>query len=145
MDENALKALDLELAILYRRITSITAHKKIGNLDRSAYLLLHQIASHGSTGIKSLADEFRLDISTVSRQAASLEQKGYVNKIQNPVDGRSSSLEITGLGMNELKECRHLRLDKLEKVVESWTENERLLFGQLLKKFNHSVIEKSES
>lgn len=145
MDENALKALDLELAILYRRITSITAHKKIGNLDRSAYLLLHQISSHGSTGIKSLADEFGLDISTVSRQAASLEHKGYINKVQNPVDGRSSSLEITGLGMKELIECRQLRLNKVEKVVESWTENERLLFGQLLKKFNQCVIEKSES
>lgn len=145
MDETALKALDLELAILYRRITSITGNKKIGNLDRSAYLLLHQISSNKTAGIKALAGEFGLDISTVSRQAAALEHKGYVNKVQSPVDGRANSLKITELGAKELMECKQQRLCKLMKVVEGWSEDERQLFGLLLKKFNQSVIAESGS
>ncbi len=140
MNVEALEALELELAILYRRITSITSHRKIGSLDRSAYLLLHHISAHGAVGVKALAEDFGLDISTVSRQAASLEHKGYIYKIQDPLDGRASSLQITESGAHELKQCKNERIKKLAEVIESWTEDERKTFGRLLKKFNRSVI-----
>jgi DNA-binding MarR family transcriptional regulator len=142
MKQPSLEELELELAILYRRITSIT-HHKIGNLDRSAYLLLHQINSHGSAGVKALAYEFNLDISTVSRQTASLEQKGYIYKIPNPKDGRSYSYQITELGLKEYEESKQARLERVTKVLENWSAEECKIFGQLLKKFNRSVMERS--
>src|ERR1700730_17701741 len=111
MDELSLDTIELEMAILARRLTSITANIKVSNLDRSAYLLLHQIASHGSAGVKALADEFHLDISTVSRQAAALEQKGYVYRIPDPLDGRAYSHQITDLGTKELNEYKRVRMD----------------------------------
>src|ERR1700730_6392438 len=98
MDEHSLETIGVELAILHRRLTSITTYKKIGNLERSEYLLLDQITSHGSAGVKTLADEFNLDISTVSRQAATLKKKGYVYKIPDPLDKRAYSFQITDLG-----------------------------------------------
>jgi DNA-binding MarR family transcriptional regulator len=140
MNSDSLEALELELAILYRRITSITAHRKIGNLDRSAYLLLHHMSAHGAIGVKALAFEFGLDISTVSRQAAALEHKGYIKKTQDPLDGRASSLQITELGKRELMECKNERLNKVAEVMEDWSEDEQKMFGLLLKKFNRSVI-----
>lgn len=144
MNENSLEAIELELAILYRRITSITTHKKIDILDRSAYLLLHQISSHGSVGVKVLADEIGLDISTVSRQAAALEHKGYIYRIQDPLDGRASSLQITELGASELKESKQARLVKVARVMENWSAEERKVFGHLLRKFNRSAINQSK-
>jgi DNA-binding MarR family transcriptional regulator len=140
MDENALETIELELAIFYRRITSITiaTNKKNSNLDRSAYLLLHHIAYHGSAGVKALADEFHLDISTLSRQSAALEQKGYVYRIPDPVDGRAFNLQITDLGTKELDENKHARLSKITELLENWSDEERELFGQLLKKFNRT-------
>lgn len=140
MDEHALETIELEMAILLRRATSITTSKKIGNLDRSAYLLLHQIASHGSAGVKALADEFHLDISTVSRQAAALEQKGYVYRVPDPLDGRAYSLQITDLGKKELNEYKQARLVRFEELLKNWSDEEREIFGQLLKKFNRTFI-----
>ncbi|WML48895.1 MarR family transcriptional regulator [Neobacillus sp. PS3-34] len=140
MDEHSLGTIELELAILIRRTTAISTRRKIGNLDRSAYLLLHQIVSNGSAGVKALADEFQLDISTVSRQAAALEQKGYVYRIPDPVDGRVYSYQITDLGKKELAEYKQVRMARIAELLNDWTDQEREEFGQLLKKFNHSFI-----
>jgi DNA-binding MarR family transcriptional regulator len=141
MDENSLETIDLELAILLRRITSMST-KKFGNLDRSAYLLLHQITSYGPAGVKALADEFHLDISTVSRQVASLEQKGYVYRIPDPLDGRAYSLQITELGTKEFNDYQQIRFEKIEDILKNWTAEERELFGQLLRKYNRSSQER---
>lgn len=141
MDELSLETIDLELAILVRRITSMSI-KKLGNLDRSAYLLLHQITSHGPTGVKALADALQLDISTVSRQVGSLEQKGYVFRIPDPLDGRAYSLQITELGTKEFNEYQQIRFEKIADILKGWSDEERQLFGQLLKKYNRSFLER---
>lgn len=138
MNEHFLEEIELELAILIRRITS----KKTGNLDRSAYLLLHQIHSHGAAGVKALAAQFDLDISTVSRQAAALEQKGYVTRVPDPVDGRAYSLEITEIGLKALLEEKQNRKARVAEVVKDWNEEEKQIFGELLKKFNIAATTK---
>ncbi|MER2061196.1 MAG: MarR family transcriptional regulator, partial [Niallia sp.] len=103
MYEESLEELEIELSILIRRVTHTSSHKKNGNLDRSAYLLLHEIVTKGPAGVKSLATEFQLDVSTVSRQAAALEQKGYLFRIPDETDGRAYTLQITEVGLEELK------------------------------------------
>ncbi|MDP4083270.1 MAG: MarR family transcriptional regulator [Bacillota bacterium] len=139
MDIHSLETLELELAILIRRYTSVSTYKKIGNLDRSAYLLLHHLTSHGPTGVKALAEEFRLDISTVSRQTAALEQKGYVHRIPDHLDRRAYYLQITDLGTKEFYENKNARLNRIEELLKEWTEEERKVFGELLRKYNRST------
>lgn len=138
MYEQSLETIELELAILIRRSTSVSSNKKLGNLDRSAYLLLRRIANRGAAGVKVLAGEFQLDISTISRQAAALEQKGYLYRIPDPLDGRAYSLQITEIGIRVYKEHKQARLERLEELINDWSEEERENFGQLLKKFNQS-------
>ncbi|MFZ3101824.1 MAG: MarR family transcriptional regulator [Desulfitobacteriaceae bacterium] len=145
MDEHALKIIELELAILIRRVSLITTYNKLGNLDRSAYLLLHQITSHEAAGVKALADESHLDISTVSRQAAALEQKGYVYRIPDPLDGRAYSFQITDLGTKEYNEHKQARLAKIADILKEWSAEDCEMFGQLLRKYNcSSLIWKSD-
>jgi DNA-binding MarR family transcriptional regulator len=143
LQEQPLESIELELAILIRRLSSITTYNKIGSLDRAGYLLLHQISAHGSAGVKALADEFHLDISTVSRQAAALEQKGFVARVPDPSDGRAYYLQITGDGMEQLKENRHVRLALLAGLMENWSQEELSQFGELLAKFNQTVVKAS--
>jgi DNA-binding MarR family transcriptional regulator len=138
MDEQSVETIEVEMAILLRRITSIATQRRIGNLDRSAYLLLHQISSHGSAGVRALADEFHLDISTVSRQAAALEQKGYITRLPDPLDGRAYSLQITELGTEEMLAYKKARLDRITELLKGWSDEETRLFGQLLAKFNRT-------
>ena len=136
MDKRSLESIEIEMAILIRRFTSMTTEKKFGNLDRSAYLLLHQISLHGSAGVKALADEFHLDISTVSRQVTALEQKGYVTRMPDPTDRRASSFQITSSGTQELQAARQARIIRIEELLQDWSDEERDMFGQLLRKFN---------
>ncbi|MEB3101262.1 MarR family winged helix-turn-helix transcriptional regulator [Ferviditalea candida] len=139
MHEHSMETIEIELAILARRLTS--NDKKVGNLDRSAYLLLHQISAHGSAGVKALAEEFHLDISTVSRQTAALEQKGYARKIPDPSDGRAYSLEITDKGAKQLHQYKQARMARVKELLKHWSEDERQLFGNLLTKFNRTFID----
>jgi len=141
MNKQSLESLEIEMAILVRRLTSLTSDKKIGNLDRSAYLLLHQISTHGCAGVRTLADAFQLDISTVSRQAAALEQKEYVYRIPDPQDRRAYALQITDLGKQELVEYKQARSDRLKEVLKDWSDEECQAFAQLLKKFNLTINE----
>jgi DNA-binding MarR family transcriptional regulator len=138
MDEHSLEMIELELAILIRRTTSISNNKKFGNLDRSAYLILRRIKAKGAVGVKVLAEEFKLDISTVSRQAAALEHKGYLYRIPDPLDGRAYTLQLTEQGTNELFDYKQARLKRITELLEDWTDEERKLFGILLEKFNQS-------
>jgi DNA-binding MarR family transcriptional regulator len=137
MDERSLEHIQFELAALVRYITSVSDKKK-KNLDRSGYLLLQQITSHGSAGVKALANEYHLDISTVSRQAAALEAKGYVYKIPDPSDGRAYSYHITELGTKELEIYKKERVERLRYLLQGWSDEECAQFARLLKKFNSS-------
>ena len=141
MNETFVEMIELELAILIRRTTSVTSNKRLWNLDRSAYLLLRRIASRGPVGVKILACEFQLDISTVSRQAAALEHKGYLYKIPDPEDGRAYSFQITEQGKKELHDHMQARLESIAELLKDWPDEDRQAFGQLLKKFNNTLFQ----
>ncbi|MBV7504746.1 MarR family transcriptional regulator [Bacillus sp. sid0103] len=138
MDHQSIEMIELELAVFIRRITSISSNKKLGNLDRSAYLILHRIKTKGAVGVKVLAEEFKLDISTVSRQAAALEHKGLLYRIPDPLDGRAYSLQLSEQGTEDLFDYKQARLKRVAELLEDWSEEERELFGKLLEKFNQS-------
>ncbi|WP_077622993.1 MarR family winged helix-turn-helix transcriptional regulator [Sediminibacillus massiliensis] len=145
MKDNSLQTIELEMAILIRRIATIASNrqrdKQQRNLDRAAYLLLHQISEDGTAGVKALATELQLDVSTVSRQAAALEKKEYVVKIPSSVDRRSYNYEVTEKGQEELTAYRTLRLERLTTLLEEWPEKDCEQFGHLLKKFNQELRE----
>ncbi|WP_423408578.1 MarR family winged helix-turn-helix transcriptional regulator [Heyndrickxia sp. MSNUG] len=139
MNKEALETIELELAILIRRLTSVSTDKRKTSLDRSGYLLLRRLSALGPAGVKVLADEFDLDISTVSRQARALEDKKYVKKIPDSQDGRSYFYQITESGYAELTANQMSRLDSITNLLSDWTDDDRESLGYLLKKFNHSL------
>ncbi|ASS66121.1 MULTISPECIES: MarR family transcriptional regulator [unclassified Paenibacillus] len=141
MNELPFEHIELELSILARLVASATTYRKEGMLDRSAYLLLQQISSRRSAGVKALADDFRLDISTVSRQSAALEQKGLAYRIPNPQDGRSYSLELTEAGALALEANRKVRADYIAELLAGWSDEEQKQFGALLEKFNRACLQ----
>jgi DNA-binding MarR family transcriptional regulator len=140
MKDPVLEKMELEMAVLIRRVTSITSQKKIGKLDRSAYLLMHQLSVHGPQGVKTLAEALQLDTSTASRQAASLEKKGYVSKIPDPFDRRAYFLQLTDSGKEDFHDYKQARLHRFKELTNDWTDEERQQFGHLLNKFNQAII-----
>ena len=94
----------------------------------------------GPAGVKALATEFQLDVSTVSRQAAALEQKGYLFRIPDETDGRAYTLQITDIGLEEFKKEKQFRKKRVAEVTNVWSEEERETFARLLKKYNQSAM-----
>ncbi|MEC0227259.1 MarR family winged helix-turn-helix transcriptional regulator [Paenibacillus alba] len=138
MKTEDLELLDYELVVLIRR-TSLD--KELGGLDRSTYTLLTQLSKSGPVGVKALASEFRLDISTISRQTTVLEAKGYIRRLPDPMDGRSSNFEVTEEGMYRVMEAKKARLARHAQLFKDWTDEERQTFGALLARLNRTFIE----
>ncbi|OPA80286.1 MarR family transcriptional regulator [Paenibacillus selenitireducens] len=138
MNQELIEKLDLEMAMLIRKASSMAVEKRLGNLDRSGYLILHYLSRRSSQGIKALAEEFRLDASTMSRQIAALEGKGYVERLPDPNDGRASLFQITDLGSLEFSKAKEARIHRFHELFESWTEEEGLQFMELIGRLNRA-------
>ncbi|CQR47254.1 MarR family protein [Paraliobacillus sp. PM-2] len=138
MSKDSIESIEVEMAVLTRRITMLTAERKKA-FDRSAYLLLQALANHGETGVKKLATILQLDISTVSRQAAILEQKQFITKIANPEDKRSYYYQINNNGKRTLHAYKQKRMTFFSELLANWSEKDRENFSELLEKFNKTA------
>ncbi|PWU69781.1 MarR family winged helix-turn-helix transcriptional regulator [Gracilibacillus dipsosauri] len=140
MSQPSLELIEKEITDFIRRI--VISEKRNDQLERSAYIILRILSSNGPSGVKSLAEALQLDISTISRQAAALESKSYVQRIPNPQDKRAYFYQITTLGEEELDKNKQRRFERLGKILEDWSEEEQLAFGKLLQKYNQHVVER---
>ncbi|MFD1776139.1 MarR family winged helix-turn-helix transcriptional regulator [Paenibacillus rhizophilus] len=136
MEDKNLDFISNEMLKLIRRAS---LDKKHGGLDRSSYTLLYHLSNHDNAGVKALAEEFGLDTSTISRQASVLELKGYIERVPDPQDGRSSYFQITELGLQRLAEARKKRLDRYEQIFNEWSPQECRTFGELLARLNTNL------
>jgi DNA-binding MarR family transcriptional regulator len=136
-ENDSIEAVEHEITLLLRMGESV--HKIIGMLDRSAYLLLGELAQHGPLSIHVLAQTFQLDISTISRQVAALESSGFVERFSNPVDARVNLLQISALGQTKFQEAHSIRTAKFSELLENWPEEDRRQFGIYLERFNQAV------
>lgn len=134
---NQVDTIALELAVLARRLTAMTTYRKTrGTLDRSLFLLLYQIWTRGQAGTKTLAREFGLNVSTVSRQSAALQRMGLISRVLDPSDRRAFLWEITETGLSELERCRMERVARVGELLLEWSEEDKRRFGELLGRFN---------
>ncbi|MFB1050907.1 MarR family winged helix-turn-helix transcriptional regulator [Paraliobacillus sp. JSM ZJ581] len=140
MSNDSIESIEIEMAILTRRITMLATEKKKA-FDRSSYLLLQALATHGETGVKKLATILQLDISTISRQAALLEQKQLIRKIPNRIDKRSYYYQITKSGKKTLHAYKQKRMAFFSDLLADWSHKDRIKFSQLLEKFNQTAQE----
>lgn len=141
-EKNPVEVIEYELTTFIRRAVYVdNSDNKIGNLERAAYLLLRQLEEFGPARVKALAEAFKLDISTLSRQAAALEAKKLIVRSSDPSDGRVSLFSITELGKEKLKADKELRLQRYQSMVQNWTTEEKEMFGKLLERMNEAFFD----
>ncbi|KXZ21031.1 MarR family transcriptional regulator [Bacillus nakamurai] len=140
--QDPIELIEYELTTFIRRAVYLdNSDRKIGNLERPAYLLLRQLDEFGPARVKELADSFKLDISTLSRQAAALEAKEMIYRFSDPSDGRVSLFTITKLGKQRLKADKQMRLQRYHRMLDDWSGDEKELFGKLLIRLNEAFID----
>ncbi|MGZ4160563.1 MAG: MarR family winged helix-turn-helix transcriptional regulator [Neobacillus sp.] len=122
MNQDSLQSIEYEIALLVRLTTSHSP--KLGDLDRSEYLLLSELDENGPLGINVLAEKLLLNISTASRQVGTLETKNYIIRYPDPKNGRISLVEITQEGQNILNKVQKARYAVYAEVLHDWTQEE---------------------
>lgn len=140
--QDVLGTIELEVAQLLRRAERTRASggpgasRRGGTLDRSGYLLLHTLGTHGPRNVHALAEALGLDASTVTRQVVALERQGHVHRARDPRDGRAVVVEATGSGLAELAAHRVARTDLYAGVLGGWSRLDRALLAELLGRLN---------
>lgn len=122
MKEKSLHIIEHEIALLVRLTTAYSP--RLGELDRSEYLLLSELNNHSPLAINVLADKLMLNLSTASRQVASLEAKQFIHRFPDPQNGRISLVEITAEGQAILRKVQKARYAVYKEVLQDWSNEE---------------------
>ena len=109
------------------------------DLERAAYLLLGRIVADGPARVTALADDLALDLSTVSRQVATLEAAGLVGRTTEASDRRASVIAATDLGVAVFDRNRAVWLATLRDLLADWTDEERATFARLFARLNDDI------
>ena len=115
-----------ELAMaLYRVVQRVRQAPHDDPVDRSAIVLLARLHEHGPSRLSDLAGMVCLDVSTVSRHARTLEDRGYLARADDPADGRAVRLTLTQAGLDVLETAFGNRKEWLDRCLADWPAAER--------------------
>lgn len=104
-------------------------------LDRATYGVLARLGELAPARLSELAHELNVDMSTVSRQVQSLEQKGLVDRRPDPADGRAVQLQLTRKGRATLAKLKAAWQETVADVLIDWSPAEIHRFARLLDRF----------
>jgi DNA-binding MarR family transcriptional regulator len=135
LNDNSLQLIEYEIALLVRLTT---AHSpRLGNLDRSEYLLLSELEKSSPLAINALAENLLLNLSTASRQVAALESKNYIKRFPDINNGRISLVELTPEGQEILQKVQNARNSAYTEMLHEWSPEELKNLEANLSRLNH--------
>ena len=127
-------------AALPRMRERLTATLGAG-VDLSALRVLAWIERSGPARASDLAEAMALDLSTVSRRVAELEEAGLVTRTRDPEDRRASLLETTAAGEVTMQRLRAARRSLIEEALADWPTDDVRRLGELLARFTGALAD----
>lgn len=112
--------------------TRVDAYAAGVPIDRAAMAVLGRLSVGPPLRLSDLASELNLDLSTVSRQARTLEDAGLLTRSPDPDDRRAARLELTAEGKRVVHEVRTARRDLLAGALAGWSKTDRNDLARLL-------------
>ena len=115
-------AIDLRIALkrlvrIYQFRDRNKLHSITSNLSVNQFYVIELIINNQTIGIIDLAEKLFLNKSTTSRIVDQLVEKGLVVKVDNPEDGRSIRLKVTGEGLNKYKNISNSEIFRFENYL----------------------------
>ena len=127
---------DDELHRLLRRLVRVAGllepHDHDGvRASASEVFALGELAEDGPLSQQQLGDRLGLEKSTVSRLAAGLEQRGWLERVRDPANRRFYQLRLTPAGTEAADRIGRYIAGRHHHLLEELTEEERrgLLLG----------------
>jgi DNA-binding MarR family transcriptional regulator len=87
----------------------------------SALAVVHRI---GPVRISDIAAELEVNLSVASRQTQALQDDGFVDRVPDPNDGRSSLIAISDAGTAKLEGAHQRLTGAIATAVEDWDHDE---------------------
>ncbi|MGH3620713.1 MAG: MarR family winged helix-turn-helix transcriptional regulator [Sciscionella sp.] len=128
-----------QLIRFIRLISRVGAHFAAAQKDgveTAAYALLACLVMEGPRRTTALAEAVHSDISTVSRQSATLVRLGLVERRPDPQDGRACLLAATPEGERVFDYNRKQRDAHIARMLGKWDDSEVRELVSLLDRFN---------
>ncbi|MEV4420224.1 MarR family winged helix-turn-helix transcriptional regulator [Patulibacter sp. NPDC049589] len=83
--------------------------------------VVHRI---GPARISDVAGDMQVNLSVASRQIQALQDEGFVDRVADPHDGRSSLIAISDAGTAKLEAAHHRLKGAIATAVEDWDRDE---------------------
>jgi DNA-binding MarR family transcriptional regulator len=113
-------------------------------LEHASFQLVRRLGESGPLRASELAVLMGLDLSTVSRQVASLEVAGLVERRPDPVDRRASLLTLSEEGRVASSRICAARRAMFAEMLTVWPEEDVERFAELIGRFAHAMATLAE-
>lgn len=123
------------LMALFRMVRCMRAQGPGEVIDLPAMYVLQFVAETPGIRVSELADRVGLDPSTLSRLTRSLERAGYLDRNQDPRDGRAAQMRISDRGEAALRQALQWRTTMIAQAFSGWSAQERSRFVSLGTRF----------
>lgn len=104
-------------------------------LDAATWAVVHTLSCHGDMRLSDLAARLQLDASTVSRHIKQLEDRGLVERADDPDDRRAARVCASPAGLQALAQGRQRRREQLARVLADWSEADRAALYSIATRF----------
>jgi DNA-binding MarR family transcriptional regulator len=137
-----LGVVELELLKLVRHLETFGRKSSLyHDVDRAGYLALRTLDGLGPSCINGLAQELRLDSSTMTRQVSTLESGGFVTRQVDPSDGRSWLIDLTPHGRKTMRTVERGRRHAIDTMLLDWQSEEVHDLARTISKLNLALFE----
>jgi len=135
----------------YLRLIFGKVNKAIERIDRNSiaktglnvsdFSILEALLHKGPMPINTVGEKVLLTSGSMTAAANRLESKGLVERVRDPLDGRSFYLHLTKLGLKLIRHAYHKHSENLEKTFECLNGDEREDLVRLLKKLGYHATQ----
>ena len=140
-----IQVVETEMALLQRALERLARRSDIHrDLDRASYLLARTLEAGGPIRLNDLAVRLGLDATTLTRQVATMQAQGLVDRRAEPTDGRVSLIALAPVGEEKMLAEQRARRGRVRQLLEGWPKRDQAELGRLLGMLNDAICENEE-
>jgi len=140
--DEAIASLEAAVSELFRSVKHWNrelAHSFEPPLSMLGFAVLRHLRLHGPVRVGDLAAALDTDKAVVSRQLATLRDRGYIHQSEDPADGRAAIVAISPEALAAFERSRAEVRTIYGHAVDDWSTEELGTFATMLDRFTRGL------